>query len=85
MITVKPAQGKMIRDPVTQQFVDPDKGMRVDPNDLYWRRRLRDGDVVTADDAADTAPAATKATAKTAAKGAPATGASATQDSGEKQ
>ena len=94
MITVKPAQGKMIRDPVTQQFVDPDKGLRVDPADIYWRRRVRDGDVVIASDEGstdattkDTTQAAAKQdTAKpAAAKGAPVTGASATQDSGDKQ
>lgn len=89
MITVKPAQGKMIRDPVTGQYVDPDKGMSVDPNDIYWRRRLRDGDV-TKDDTPPPEPPPdqgqrTQSTAKPAAKSAPVTGASATQDSGEKQ
>jgi hypothetical protein len=91
MITVKPAQGKMIRDPLTQRFVDPDKGLRVDGADIYWRRRVRDGDVVivgAADDAksaAAPAAATSKAPAKTAAKSTPATGESATQDSGAKQ
>lgn len=86
MITVKPAPGKMIRDPVTQQFVDPDKGLRVDPSDTYWRRRLRDGDVVkTADEAEATTTTATTTTKATkGASGASASGAGAT-DSGVTQ
>lgn len=89
MITVKPAPGKVIRDPLTHQFVDPEKGLRVDPNDTYWRRRLRDGDVVKADESGgSTTPSkqttATKATARSAsgASGAAAPDASATTGSG---
>ena len=57
---VKPAPGLMLRDPVTKQLLSaapvegvnttvvPDEGLLVDDNDLYWRRRLRDGDAVRA-------------------------------------
>ncbi|WP_321896038.1 DUF2635 domain-containing protein [Paraburkholderia heleia] len=57
---VKPAPGLMLRDPVTKQLLSaapvegvkttvvPDEGMLVDDNDMFWRRRLRDGDAVRA-------------------------------------
>ncbi|MBN3852007.1 DUF2635 domain-containing protein [Paraburkholderia sp. Ac-20340] len=74
---VKPAPGVLLRDPVTKQLLSsapvdgvkttvvPDAGMLVDDNDLYWRRRLRDGDAVRASTTqADTASKAT-ATEKT--------------------
>ena len=79
MITVKPAPGKMIRDPVTQQFVDPDKGLRVDPSDTYWRRRLRDGDVVNADAPPPAATTTKATTSKASASGAGATDSGVTQ------
>ena len=41
---VKPAEGLKVRDPVTKQFIEDDH--EIDPSDLYWNRRLRDGDVV---------------------------------------
>ncbi len=44
---VKPAEGLKVRDPITKQFIGNDH--EVDPSDLYWNRRLRDGDVVEAD------------------------------------
>ena len=44
---VKPAPGLVMRDPVTRQFV-PEGGLEVSPDDLYWARALRDGDVVDA-------------------------------------
>lgn len=55
---VKPAPGILLRDPVTKQLLSaapvegvrttvvPAEGMPVDDNDMYWRRRLRDGDAV---------------------------------------
>lgn len=55
---VKPAPGVLLRDPVTKQLLSaapfqgvettivPPEGMQVDDNDLYWARRLRDGDAV---------------------------------------
>ncbi|MBV2180892.1 MAG: DUF2635 domain-containing protein [Castellaniella sp.] len=44
---VKPKAGLRVIDPVRKQFM-PDEGMQVDDFDLYWVRRLRDGDVVRA-------------------------------------
>jgi Protein of unknown function (DUF2635) len=49
MIKVLPAEGKKIRDPVTHLYVDATDGLEVNEKDLYWYRRLRDGDVVAAD------------------------------------
>lgn len=43
---VKPAEGRNVRDPVTRKHI-PAEGVEV-PNDPFWRRRLRDGDVVEA-------------------------------------
>ncbi|MEX3691883.1 DUF2635 domain-containing protein [Paraburkholderia sp. BR14263] len=60
-VNVKPAPGKLLRDPVTKQLLSaapvdgvkttvvPDEGMQVHVHDLYWVRRLRDGDAVRAD------------------------------------
>lgn len=42
---VKPAPGLLVRDPVTKLPMPPE-GADIDPNDLTWARRLRDGDVV---------------------------------------
>ncbi len=54
---VKPAPGLRVRDPVTKQFL-PDEGIEVDDNDLYYIRRLADGDVVPAGSPSpDAAPA----------------------------
>ncbi len=41
---IKPAPGLRVRDPDLRDFL-PDEG-RVVPDTAYWRRRLRDGDVV---------------------------------------
>lgn len=46
---IKPRPGLTVFDPVRKQFM-PEEGMPVDGNDLYWAARLRDGDVVEADD-----------------------------------
>lgn len=44
---VKPAAGLVVRDPHTRQAL-PEGGAPVDTSDLYWARRLNDGDVVRA-------------------------------------
>jgi hypothetical protein len=44
---VKPAPGLKVRDPVKKDFL-PETGRTVSDTDLYWNRRLRDGDVVLA-------------------------------------
>jgi hypothetical protein len=41
---IRPATGLRIRDPRTRQLL-PDEGARV-PATTFWRRRLRDDDVV---------------------------------------
>ncbi|WP_168793598.1 DUF2635 domain-containing protein [Paraburkholderia aromaticivorans] len=55
---VKPAPGLLLRDPVTKQLLSaapvegvkttvvPAGGMQVGDHDLYWVRRVRDGDAV---------------------------------------
>ena len=43
---VYPAPGLKVRDPETKAHL-PLHGLEIDPNDLFWARRLRDGDVVT--------------------------------------
>ena len=44
-MVVKPVPGgPNVFDPVTKQFI-PAEGITVDDFDLYWHRRLRDGDV----------------------------------------
>lgn len=47
---VKLAEGRRLRDPVTKVHLKPDE-VRDVPVNIYWRRRLRDGDVVSAEDA----------------------------------
>jgi hypothetical protein len=44
---VKPAPGLAVRDPATMELL-PAEGADV-PDDVFWRRRLRDGDVVPGD------------------------------------
>jgi hypothetical protein len=44
-ITVVPAKGRAVPDPETGELLVPD-GRDV-PDDVYWRRRLADGDVVS--------------------------------------
>lgn len=80
---VKPAPGLLLRDPVTKQLLSaapvegvkttvvPEEGMKVDDNDMFWRRRLRDGDAVRVDvpkaaASASSAPATRAAVAATA-------------------
>jgi hypothetical protein len=46
---VKPAKGRAVRDPATLALL-PEEGRNVPDNDPFWRRRLRDGDVVRADE-----------------------------------
>lgn len=49
---VKPATpGSVIRDPHTRVQL-PDEGARV-PDNSFWQRRLRDGDVVLVDERKD--------------------------------
>lgn len=45
-IKVKPAEGLVVRDPVTREVL-PAKGRTV-PRNAYWLRRLADGDVLDA-------------------------------------
>jgi hypothetical protein len=46
---VKPAEGRAVRDPRTMNLL-PDEGAEVSDRDVFWRRRLRDGDVVLVED-----------------------------------
>lgn len=48
-ITVRPAEGLLIRDPILLDHIEAE-GRLVQLSD-YWRRRLRDGDVVEVPDA----------------------------------
>lgn len=41
---VKPATGRAVRDPKTLILL-PEDGREVPDNDLFWQRRVRDGDV----------------------------------------
>jgi hypothetical protein len=47
---VKLAEGRAIRDPVTRAMMRPEEVRDVPLTD-YWRRRLRDGDIVSAEEA----------------------------------
>jgi hypothetical protein len=42
---IKPVLGRLVRDPVTKTHLPPE-GREVSDHDLFWRRRLDDGDVV---------------------------------------
>jgi len=44
---VKLAEGRALRDPQTRQMMRPDEVRDVPETSLYWRRRLRDGDVIS--------------------------------------
>jgi hypothetical protein len=46
---VKPAAGRMVRDPRTMRLLPPEGREIREPINLFWRRRLRFGDVVKAD------------------------------------
>ncbi len=54
---VQVAPGLVIRDPITKQLVPPE-GIDVPDGDLFWHRRLRDGDVLIVQPAAKAEPAA---------------------------
>lgn len=41
---IKVKSGLVIRDPATRTFVPPE-GLEVPDDNLFWQRRLRDGDV----------------------------------------
>ena len=42
-IHIKPKEGKQVPDPYKGGYV-PAKGFNVDENDVYWQRRIADGD-----------------------------------------
>jgi hypothetical protein len=42
---VKPAPGRTVRDPHSKALL-PDEGREVNDGDLFWVRRVRDGDVI---------------------------------------
>ncbi|AKM29264.1 hypothetical protein AB870_02660 [Pandoraea faecigallinarum] len=42
---IKPAPGIKLRDPETKQFI-PESGQEVGDFDLYWVRRVNDGDAI---------------------------------------
>lgn len=42
---VKPAPGRMVRHPDKGTFL-PENGAEVPDNSIFWRNRLRDGDVI---------------------------------------
>ena len=44
-LTVRPAEGRTVRDPQTRAALPPDEWSSV-PRSPYWIRRLRDGDVL---------------------------------------
>jgi hypothetical protein len=44
---VKPAHGRIVRDPVSKLAISVD-GHNVNETEMYWARRLRDGDIVEA-------------------------------------
>jgi hypothetical protein len=49
---VKLAEGRALRDPTTRALMRPDEVRDVPETSLYWRRRLRDGDVIPVEDRA---------------------------------
>lgn len=53
---VKPADGRLVRDPVTKRHI-PAEGADV-PDTVFWFRRLASGDVVHVVPITKTAPAA---------------------------
>ncbi|EJD1356229.1 DUF2635 domain-containing protein [Salmonella enterica] len=58
---IKPAPGRMVRDPDTLEFLQPDGEEK--PFTPYWCRRLDDGDVIEFDPNATPAVTAGKAKA----------------------
>lgn len=66
-MTVYPVPGRKVRDPVTKRVLT-DEGLEVSIHDIFWAKRVRDGDVTTTAPAAPTTAAAEeKAEAKPAA------------------
>jgi hypothetical protein len=61
---VKLAEGRALRDPTTKHLMKPDDVRDVPDGSLYWRRRLRDGDVVRVDAPPPDKPARHSASAK---------------------
>ena len=51
-VTVKPAPGCKVRDPLTSESL-PEKGREV-PLNAFWQRRIESGDVVPVEPARDT-------------------------------
>jgi hypothetical protein len=47
---VLPVEGRVVRDPKTKMPLPPE-GREVPDTDMFWVRRVRDGDVTVADDA----------------------------------
>lgn len=43
------AEGRALRDPVHKRLYKEGETFEVPDNSLYWRRRVRDGDVTTED------------------------------------
>lgn len=43
---IKPSPGVVIRDPVTKLLLPADVETEVPDNDLFWQRRINDGDVI---------------------------------------
>ncbi|EON14817.1 DUF2635 domain-containing protein [Pandoraea sp. SD6-2] len=54
---IKPAPGIKLRDPETKQFV-PESGQEVGEFDLYWVRRINDGDAIRVSEETPEAPSA---------------------------
>ncbi|CUY55935.1 MULTISPECIES: DUF2635 domain-containing protein [Serratia] len=55
---VKPVPGRIVRDPVKGTFL-PESGEQV-PDNIFWGRRLKDGDVQKFDPSALAKPVAGK-------------------------
>lgn len=55
---VKPAPGRVVRDPVKGAFL-PESGEQV-PDNIFWGRRIKDGDVEAFDPNAAVKPTAGK-------------------------
>ncbi|AXX22143.1 DUF2635 domain-containing protein [Serratia marcescens] len=55
---VKPVPGRIVRDPVKGTFL-PESGEQV-PDNIFWGRRLKDGDVQKFDPNASANPVAGK-------------------------
>jgi len=56
---LKPARGRVVRDPLTGKPLPPHGGRR--PYSVFWMRRIRDGDVIEAEPPARRAAKPSKA------------------------